>query len=114
MNFTFTQKLAMASGFIGAATSAFGALGPLMTSTQTLIGTVIFGFITACLGVVNTVTSSQAAQVKAVADMPGVAKITVNEQANQTLAQVATDPAQVKVAAAPEAAVIVQQTAKGT
>ena len=51
MNFTFQQKLTMAMGFVGAATSAFGALNAIMTSTQALVGTVLFGFISACLAV---------------------------------------------------------------
>jgi hypothetical protein len=63
MNFTFQQKLTMAMGFVGAATSAFGALNPIMTSTSALIGTVVFGFVSACLAVVATVTSSQTSQI---------------------------------------------------
>ena len=97
MNFTFQQKLTIAIGFTGAATSAFGALQPIMTSTEALIGTVAFGFISGCLGVVATVVSSQGSLVAAVAAMPGVTRISVNEQANSTLAAAATDPTQPKV-----------------
>jgi hypothetical protein len=111
MNFTFQQKLTMGIGFVGAATSAFGALNPIMTSTEALIGTVIFGFVSACLAVVATVTSSQSSQiknvvadpgaqedlVKAVAAMTGVTRVAVNEQASPTLAAIATDPTQPKV-----------------
>jgi hypothetical protein len=97
MNFTFQQKLTIAIGIVGAATSAFGALQPIMTSTEALIGTVVFGFISGCLGVVATVVSSQGSLVTTVAAMPGVTRISVNEQASSALASVATDPAQPKV-----------------
>jgi hypothetical protein len=114
MNFTFQQKLSMTIGFVGAATSAFGALGPLLTPTETLIGTVIFGFVSACLAVVGTVTSSQSAQVQAVAALPGVEKVVVNAKANQPLAQQAVDQSQSKVVPLPEAASAVQATAKAS
>jgi hypothetical protein len=115
MNFTFQQKLTMAMGFVGAATSAFGALNPIMTSTEALIGTVIFGFASACLAVVATVTSSQGSQIKAVAAMPGVEKVLVNANANVTTAQIAVSGAadSEKVEAIPSAVSAVAQTAKG-
>lgn len=97
MNFTFQQKLATAVGIVGAGTAAFQALGPLMTSTQTLIGGVAFGFITACLGVVGTVTNTQNAQVQQVVAMPGVETITVNNKATPALATMAIDSTQAKV-----------------
>lgn len=111
MEFTLPQKLTMATGVVGAATSAFGALNPVMTSTEALIGTVIFGFVSACLGVIGTVVSSQSAQVKAVAAMPGVESINVNSQANTALATLAVDPTQAKVAPTPSAEAAVQKTA---
>lgn len=114
MNFTFQQKLTMAIGIVGAATSAFGALNPIMTSTTALIGTVIFGFVSACLAVVATVTSSQGAQVKSVLDMPGVDKIDINAQANKTLAALAVDKTVDKIAPTQGAEAAVIATAKGT
>lgn len=116
MNFTFQQKLAMAMGFLGAATSAFGALNPIMSPKEALIGTVIFGFISACLGVMSTIVSGQGAQMKAVAAMPGVERIQINAQANQVAAQLATSGAldAAKIESLPEAAAQVAQTAKGT
>lgn len=115
MNLTFQQKLALAVGFVGAGTAAFQALGPLMTSTEILIGGVAFGFVTACLGVVGAVTNTQAAQVTQVAAMPGVERISVNAQANSTLASVATDPTQTKVGAtSPDVRATLQTIAKGS
>lgn len=113
MNFTFQQKLTMAMGFVGAATSAFGALNTIMTPIEALIGTVILGFISACLGVVATVTSSQGAQIKEVRSMLGVEKVLVNEKANQTLAALATDPNEPKIGATtPAVREVLKDTAK--
>ncbi len=126
MNFTFQQKLTMAMGFVGAATSAFGALNPIMTSTEALIGTVVFGFVSACLAVVATVTSSASSQiknvtampeaqealVKAVAAMPGIDPLLVNAKANPTVAALAVDPANEKFAPAPGATAAVQAIAR--
>jgi hypothetical protein len=114
VNFTFQQKLTMAMGFVGAATSAFGALNPLMTSTSALIGTVVLGFVSACLAVVATVSSSQGNQIKTVAAMPGVDRITMNASASPAAAQVATDPQQPKVSGTSrEVQQVLQETAKG-
>lgn len=66
------------------------------------------------LGGVVTMFSSQGQQVKNVAGMLGVERITVNAQANQTLAQVATDVAQPKIAATnPNVRDVLLDTAKG-
>ena len=114
MDFTFQQKLTMTIGFVGAATSAFGALNPLMTSTESLIGTVIFGFVTACLGVVSTVTNSIAQQVKTVAALPGVDRVVLNTNASMAVAQVGTDAGQPKVGGADAATqATLKEIAKG-
>lgn len=105
MNFTLAQKLTIATGVIGAATSAFGALNSIMTPTEALIGTVLLGFTSACLGVIGTVLSSQSAQVKAVGAITGddgkpALRINVNANAPQAVAAAAVDPAQPNVGAA--------------
>lgn len=99
MELTLQQKLTISTGVVGAATTAFGALNAVMTPTEALIGTVILGFTSACLGVVGTVVSSQTAQVKSVAAMPGIDSIKVNAGANKDLAQAAisADPTLAKV-----------------
>lgn len=113
MNLTFQQKLTISIGIVGAATSAFGALNPIMTSTEALIGTVAFGFLSACLGVVATVVSSQGAQIDSVLAMPGVEKISVNAQANKTLASKAIDQTVDKIAPTQAALIDVTKTAQG-
>ena len=67
------------------------------------------------LGGLVTMFSSQGSMIKSVAAMPGVDKIAVNSQANQTLAQIATSaaPDSAKVEATPGAQAAVVQTAKG-
>lgn len=66
----------MSIGFVGAATSAFGALNPIMTSTEALIGTVLFGFTSACLAVVATVVSSSQSLKDTVGKMPSTTVVT--------------------------------------
>ena len=54
---------------------------------------------------------TQSAQIKDVAAMPGVEKITVNATASPALATLAVDPAQAKVTPTPSAEAAVQKTA---
>src|SRR5438445_6046421 len=74
-------------------------IGP--TASKSVVS--LAGLLNMILGSVMAAITSQGATVKEVASMPGVEKITVNATANQTLAQVATDPAQPKIAATPQA-----------
>lgn len=99
MNFTLAQKLAGMMVVINALAGGTAQLVPLfgasitqiIVSIATLTGTIVSGWIFVVTGQQNI--------VKAVAEMPGVERITVNAQANQALAQVATDPNQPKVGA---------------
>lgn len=111
MALTLSQKLTISTGVVGAATSAFGALNSIMSPTEALIGTVLLGFTSACLGVIGTVLSSQSAQVKSVAAMSGVESIKVNSQASTALATLAMDPTQDKVSPTASAEAAVQKTA---
>ena len=74
----------------------------------------IAGLINMILNSVTVALSTQASLVKEVVAMPGVQKIQVNTQANQTLAQIATDPLQPKVGTKPEDRAQVIDIAKGT
>lgn len=62
---------------------------------------------------ISIVLGSQGSIVREVADMPGVNPITINAQANQTLAQVALDPSVNKVSASPEIITEIINTARG-
>ena len=70
-------------------------LGPSVAKTIVTIA----GLFNMLLQSVTVALTTQTAQVKDVAAMPGVERITVNAQANSTLAAVATDPAQTNVGA---------------
>lgn len=92
-------------------------LGVLMISTSQL--TDLFGptlaksivstaaLMNSILGSVLAVITGQAADIRSVLSMPGVERVTVNAMANKTLASIAVDPNQDKIAptAAAEAAV---------
>lgn len=61
------------------------------------------GLLNGMLSSILAVITGQAGMVKDVQAMQGVEKITVNAQANQTLAQIAVDPANLKIEATPQA-----------
>lgn len=65
------------------------------------------------LGGLVTMFSSQGAQVKQVLAMPGVERVTVNAQANQTLSAMAVDPTVNKIAPEQKDIGAITQTAKG-
>lgn len=103
---------------------AAAVLSVLMISTAQL--TDLFGATTAksivsVAGLVNMILNSvmaaitgQGSLIRDVAAMPGVSKIDVNAQANQTLAQIALDPKVDKVGATPQDIQSVINTAAGT
>ncbi len=89
---------------LGILSSINGGLITGAALLQTLFGQDLTIKVVAVLGIAQIIVSSvqsslstQASLVRDVASMPGVTRISINEQANSTLAQVATDPAQPKV-----------------
>ncbi len=113
MNLNGKQILAIFGAVLAAlmvsTTQLTDLFGP--TVTKTIISTA--GLIGLILNSITAAISGQGQMVRDVAAMPGVEKIQINSQANQTLAQVATDPQQPKVGAIPEAKVEVNNIAKG-
>lgn len=101
-----------------------GIIGGFITGAalfQTLLGQDLTIKIVAGLGLLNivvasvgTALSSQGSDIKSVLAMPGVEKLTVNSQANQTLAAIAVDPTINKIAPTQAAEAAVAATAKGT
>lgn len=73
----------------------------------------VAGLINAILGSVVAAIAGQTATVREVEAMPGVERITVNPQANQTLASLAVDPMRDKIEPAPGATAAVSDIAKG-
>jgi hypothetical protein len=100
-----------------------GSVSGLITGAalfQQLLGQEAALMVVAGLGIVNIVISSvgtalsgQAQLVRDVAAMPGVEKITVNAQANPTLAAVAVDQTVDKVSPTRQDMDVVTQTARG-
>lgn len=94
------------------------ALGGATTQLTDLFGLHVAKLIVTFSTLLTTIISSvlvsftsQSAQIGNVSAMPGVDKIVVNKDANQTLAQIAVNP-NTKVEAAPDALEAVTQTAK--
>lgn len=112
MNLNFNQVIAIVLVILGVLVASTAQLtdlfGPIATKTIVSVSSLGMSILSGVLGVMT----GQASQLKAVQDMPGVEKITVNSQANATLAALAVDPAQSKIKATPEAAATVQATAK--
>ena len=112
MNLTRSQILALVICTLGvltaSATQLTDLVGPMATkiiiSASTLLMSILSGWVAVLSG-----QSNQLAEVQA---MPGVEKITVNSQANSTLATMAVDPANAKIAATPEAQQAVAATAR--
>lgn len=98
-------------------------LASLITSAalfETLLGQQVAIKLIAALGIMNivvgsigTAVSGQAQLVKDVAAMPGVERISINQNANPILAAVAVDPTQDKVAPTRADMDVVAQTARG-
>lgn len=84
-------------------------IGPGPTKTvvtlASLVNTILQSIVVAMSGQSSLLTDVQA--------MPGVEKITVNAQANKTLASLAIDPANDKIDAAPGTIQAVSEAAKG-
>jgi hypothetical protein len=82
-------------------------LGPGVAKTIVTVA----GLTNMILQSVTVALSTQTAQVKDVAAMPGIEKISVNSSASSALATLAVDPAQAKVSATPSSEAAVQKTA---
>jgi hypothetical protein len=111
-NITQTQWVAFVIGgcsFLGGATaqltSLFGANGATYIASACAL-------VSGIAGVFLMATTGQSAQVKQVLAMPGVDKIDVNAQANQTLSALAVDPSVNKIAPSPDAVAQVIANAK--
>ena len=114
-----TQKLALTIAILGVVGTAstqltdilspFGSLAPSIVKEIVSLAT----FVSGILGTVLTFTTGQGQIIKQVQDMPGVEKIVVNSQANQTLASLAVDQTQSKIETLPSAVSAVTATAKG-
>lgn len=113
MSITRNQSLALAGVVLSVIVSSTAYFTDMFGAqiAKEITGTA--GFLNLLVNGVIMVFSGQGQQVRDVQAMPGIDRITVNANANQTLAQVATDPSNAKVAPIPMAADAVKSIAKG-
>lgn len=114
LNLTPLQIIGIILAINGALTGATAQLTDLFGAVVAKDIVSVASLGSAILGGVITSMSGQASQIRNVASMPGVERISVNTTANQTLAQAATDPTQPKVGATtPQVREVLKDTAKG-
>lgn len=113
VNFTSKQWFQIISGVNGGLITGAALLQTLFGQDLTLKIVAVLGIIGIIINSVGTALTGQEATVKEVLSMNGVEKIDVNGKANQTLATMAMDPSQNKIAPTPAALQEVIQTAKG-
>jgi hypothetical protein len=113
MNLTGKQLLLILSAVLSALVAASAQLTDIFgpTTAKAIISVVSLG--NTVLTSITAALSGQGSLLKDVAAMPGIEKITVNAQANQTVAKEAVSEAQPKIEATPAALQTVAETAKG-
>lgn len=113
MNINLKQGISIVIAVLGvlmvSTTNLADLFGP--TAAKSIVS--IAALLNSILGSTLAVITSQTGTVKDVLAMPGVEKINVNAQANQTLAAIAIDPTVDKISATPQAQAAVTATAKG-
>ena len=114
MNLTPLQIIGIILAVNGALTGATAQLTDLFGATVAKDIVSIASLGSAILGGIITSMSGQAAQIRNVAAMPGVERITINPTAGANVASVAIDPTQSNVGATTvEAREVLKNTAKG-
>lgn len=112
MNLTPLQVIGIILAVNGALTGATAQLTDLFGAVVAKDIVSIASLGSAVLGGIVASISGQGTQIKNVLAMPGVEKISVNGQANATLATIAVDRNVDKIAPTPAAEQAVQATAK--
>lgn len=113
MNINLKQALAIAGAVLAVLAVSTAQLTDIvgLPMAKTIVS--MAGLLNAVISSVLAVISSQAGLVADVQAMPGVEKITVNAQANQTLAGMAMSDNNPKVRAEPGNEAAVNEAAKG-
>ena len=113
MNLTGKQVFAIVIAVLGVLMASTAQLTELFGPgvTKTIVS--VAGLTNSVLASILAVLTSQGHTVTAVQAMPGVERITVNEQANATLASLAVDPNNAKISAASGSESAVQASANG-
>ncbi len=113
MNLTLTQKIAITMVVLGVLTTASAQLTDIFGPNVAKDIVSVAGLLNSTLSGIIAVLTGQSSQIKSVLAMPGVDHITVNAEANSTLATIAVDPSQAKIQPTPAALQQVAETAKG-
>jgi len=114
MNLNAKQIIAIIGAVVSVLMVSTAQLTDLLGAGTAKTIVTIAGLLNMLLQSVTVALTTQTAQIKDVTAMPGVQRITVNDQANPTLAAMATDPASPKVGAtSPEVRTTLQEIAKG-
>lgn len=112
MNLTGKQLLMIASAVLSALVAASAQLTDIFGPTTAKAIISVVSLSNTVLTSITAAISGQYNLVKDVAALPGVEKISVNAQANSTLATLAVDSNQAKIAATPKDLQAVAETAK--
>lgn len=100
MNINNKQILSIILAVLGVLMVSTTQLNDLLGATTAKTVVSLAGLLNSILASALAIVSSQGGLIREVQAMPGVDKITVNAQANQTLAAAAVDPANAKIEAA--------------
>ncbi len=111
MTLTRNQILAIVVAILGVLMASTAQLTDLVGPSATKTIQSIAGISSSIMASVLAIITGQSGIIKDASAMPGVEKITVNSQANATLATIAVDPSQSKIQPTPQAAQAVQATA---
>lgn len=111
MNINRGQVLSILIVVLGVCVASTAQLTDLFGPAITKYITSSAGLLLAIFAGINTQLQSQGSQIAAVQSMAGVDKIVVNERANPTLATMAVDPTNPKIAPTAQAERAVQATA---
>jgi len=110
---TPAQWIAVAIGMLGVFATGGTQLDVIVGVTMAKVIVAICTLTSAALSVPLAILTGQGSVLRQVQAMPGVEKITVNAQANQTVAQLATNQSNPKIEATPGAQAAVSRTAAG-
>ena len=112
MNLNSRQILSICAAILSVLAVSTAQLTDILGPTQAKSIVSIAGLANTVLSSVLAILTSQTGLVKSVQEMPGVEKITVNAQANQTLASMAVEPTNAKIEASPGSDAAVAKAAK--
>jgi len=114
ISLTPVQAIALVLVILGAVTGGTAQLDVIVGAALTKVIVAFASLSTTILSGWIMILTGQSGQLKAVQAMPGIESITVNAQANPTLAKMAVDQTQDKIEATPQAAAAVAATARAS